>query len=668
MHLPFPRAMTALPAGVTSAPAPPAPVKRQQFTKKELALFWRVAKTQSTSGDTAAMERLITRIAWEAMADQVWSDQGNVYVVKGAPPAGTPYPAIVAHTDTIFPIIPRKHYLVRRLSRGTTFHWEAVDRSTERTDEAGQRWVTYCGLGGDDKCGIWLALNALRTFPYLKCAFFRDEETGCEGSHDADLDFFADCAFVLQGDRRGNGDFVDRIGGDLSSPEFLAAVRPLLAKHGFRPSWGASTDVGALKRDGLPISAANMSAGYHNYHSRDEYVVEADLIGAQSLMHDIIIQLGDRVWPHEAPPFTTYQTWSRTDEWGGSGYYHDQWGEGSEWDKQNLRAIGFVQDGQGLWSLPDEIAATIEAKIALFPHWAAGEPCPYCGFAYPTWSDGIYLCKSSTWRIAQHQATEHDGCGAVLPITRQQLDDRTATAERINKAITRRLERDAARHAHNLAPLREQGAAIDGQTRDAGAMRSRPACCWNCEAPGHKAVWSARDLVWCCVVCLAYDTDGPDTYRLRRARAIVGQLQGFDDLPHELGQPRWRGALIEMVATWLAEGEEEDVIADAIAEMVADQRSDGAHDRHDGSPYRNGEADPGRCTICGDEPLSYDDVEESWYCLNRDSYIAEGAGAVVGSWSAVDEPNGDSCTRIPEIRRGPHWTDQADRASPTTSR
>lgn len=83
------------------------------------------------------------------------------------------------------------------------------------------------GIGADDKNGIWICLKCLEDFKIMKCAFFVQEETGCIGSGEADMDFFADCRFVLQCDRKGDSDLVTRISGmDLCSEEFLERVNP----------------------------------------------------------------------------------------------------------------------------------------------------------------------------------------------------------------------------------------------------------------------------------------------------------------------------------------------------------------------------------------------------------------------------------------------------------
>ena len=69
------------------------------------------------------------------------------------------------------------------------------------------------GIGADDKNGVWMCLECLRDFKVMKCAFFVQEETGCKGSGAACMDFFADCRFVIECDRKGDSDMVTNING-----------------------------------------------------------------------------------------------------------------------------------------------------------------------------------------------------------------------------------------------------------------------------------------------------------------------------------------------------------------------------------------------------------------------------------------------------------------------
>ena len=64
------------------------------------------------------------------------------------------------------------------------------------------------GLGADDKVGLWIGLMCLQKFDCLKLAFFVEEEVGCRGSDKADMEFFRDCRFVIEPDRREANDLI----------------------------------------------------------------------------------------------------------------------------------------------------------------------------------------------------------------------------------------------------------------------------------------------------------------------------------------------------------------------------------------------------------------------------------------------------------------------------
>jgi hypothetical protein len=153
------------------------------------------------------------------------------------------------------------------------------------------------GIGGDDKCGIIAAFAVAERLPAAKLAFFVDEEVGCRGSEEADLKFFADCRFILQADRRGSKDFVTDIWGPLSSDAFQTDVAPILTEFGFAACSGAMTDVQALRDNGVGISCANMSAGYHRPHSDDETICIGHLENTIKLMTAICERL-PASYPH----------------------------------------------------------------------------------------------------------------------------------------------------------------------------------------------------------------------------------------------------------------------------------------------------------------------------------------------------------------------------------
>jgi len=147
--------------------------------------------------------------------------------------------------------------------------------------------MNHCGIGADDKNGIWICLKCLEEFDTMKCVFFIGEEIGCQGSSRANMKFFDDCRYVIQCDRKGNSDMVTNCSGiALCSDEFLHDANP--EKFRYRQSDGLITDVITLKRRGLQISCANLSCGYYLPHTPQEFTCVEDLIKCYRFVQHII--------------------------------------------------------------------------------------------------------------------------------------------------------------------------------------------------------------------------------------------------------------------------------------------------------------------------------------------------------------------------------------------
>lgn len=171
---------------------------------------------------------------------------GNIYAVKGKRKS---YPCVVAHMDE-----------VHRRKTGTYAAHLVAESMIVGYDHKHRRMT---GIGADDKNGIWVCLKCLESFKAMKCAFFVQEENGCIGSRKADMDFFADCRFVIGCDRKGNGDIITRVHGmELCSEEFLETVSP--GRYGYHPASGLSTDVHTLKARGCPYPASTSPAAITN--------------------------------------------------------------------------------------------------------------------------------------------------------------------------------------------------------------------------------------------------------------------------------------------------------------------------------------------------------------------------------------------------------------------
>lgn len=222
---------------------------------------------------------------------------GNLYAMKGESES---YPCVVAHLDQVQRLHPRDFRAIE--TRDIIFGYSAKEHS-------------FCGLGADDKNGILIAIQAIKQYDCMKIAFFKEEETGCRGSSRAEMNFFENCRFVIQCDRRGNSDLITNIScTDLCSEKFIQDIT--LEKWGYKEETGLMTDVETLKEKGLFVSAINISCGYYNPHTDEEITVKRDLEKCWSLVQHIIEDCTE-TYPHEVGEnnrFGYYDDWYTEDE------------------------------------------------------------------------------------------------------------------------------------------------------------------------------------------------------------------------------------------------------------------------------------------------------------------------------------------------------------------
>lgn len=203
----------------------------------------------------------------------------NIYITKGE---SDTYPCVVAHTDQVQDLHGEDFTVYQH--GDTVFAFSEETRSQQ-------------GLGADDKNGIWVALNLLSRYDVCKVALFHGEEIGCVGSSDADMDFFNDCRFVLQCDRKGGSDFITSASGvELCSEDFINDSG--FSLFGYNVQYGMMTDVMQLKHDGLKVSACNISCGYYHPHTDQEITVFSELNNCLELCCHIFENCV-RVYPHE---------------------------------------------------------------------------------------------------------------------------------------------------------------------------------------------------------------------------------------------------------------------------------------------------------------------------------------------------------------------------------
>ena len=204
---------------------------------------------------------------------QVESDDiGNLFITKGV--ADT-YPCVAAHLDEIHTPCEREVVV-----EGDIIY--TVDRLWNRV-----------GCGADDKNGLWIIMNLLKTEQVLKVALFVQEErmgeqAGCRGAKTCDLSFFEDVKYVIECDRKGTSDVVSIGKGETLLCDSAFISQSILKKYGYKMVKGGKTDVVELKMRGLNIPVCNVSCGYYDAHKNSEYTRFSELRHSLAFVREIL--------------------------------------------------------------------------------------------------------------------------------------------------------------------------------------------------------------------------------------------------------------------------------------------------------------------------------------------------------------------------------------------
>lgn len=234
---------------------------------------------QSASYESERMEKYIRKQLKRLSIEYKTDSYGNIYACKTNPKTvSQSYPTIVCHIDTVHDV--NLNSIVRR--HGDVLY--SIDATNYKRT----------GIGGDDKVGVFIALQCLETLPHVKAVFFKDEEVGCVGSSKADFSFFDNSTIVLECDRRGMGDFVKQISGvQLCNDDLLDTISNVLKMYDRKPVTGGMTDVLQIANN-HSVQVANINCGYYQPHTDDEFVVISDVLDTLSFVLDVFETVGDQ--------------------------------------------------------------------------------------------------------------------------------------------------------------------------------------------------------------------------------------------------------------------------------------------------------------------------------------------------------------------------------------
>lgn len=129
------------------------------------------------------------------------------------------------------------------------------------------------GIGGDDRCGIYMVLEIIKKLN-VHVAFFEDEEIGGIGStrfsvSETCRNLTNKINYVIELDRCGDRDAVFY---ECDNPDFTEFV----TKSFWEKSYGSFTDICNICPE-LKCAGVNLSCGYHKAHTLDEYVVLSEM-------------------------------------------------------------------------------------------------------------------------------------------------------------------------------------------------------------------------------------------------------------------------------------------------------------------------------------------------------------------------------------------------------
>ena len=130
------------------------------------------------------------------------------------------------------------------------------------------------GIGGDDRCGIYMILKLIEKGfkPYI--VFCEDEEIGGVGSNKfAKTELIEElkaCKYLIELDRANSNDAVYY---DCGNKEFKAFISETI---GYKEAIGSFSDISHLS-PACDRASVNLSCGYYKAHTTDEYVVLSEM-------------------------------------------------------------------------------------------------------------------------------------------------------------------------------------------------------------------------------------------------------------------------------------------------------------------------------------------------------------------------------------------------------
>ena len=168
-------------------------------------------------------------------------------------------------------------------------HLDTVHRETVQTIvKKNGTWSSPQGIGGDDRCGVYMILELLENLPKKPYILFStDEEIGCIGTgkflrvHTYNEHGIK---FMIEFDRKGRDECVFYECGNESFQEFI------MENTNYNFNTGSFTDICDIMET-WNLAGVNLSCGYYNAHTLNEYVVINEMMNTIRVTYSFLEKL-----------------------------------------------------------------------------------------------------------------------------------------------------------------------------------------------------------------------------------------------------------------------------------------------------------------------------------------------------------------------------------------
>ena len=221
------------------------------------------------------------------------------------------------------------------------------------------------GIGGDDRCGIYIIMNLVNE---LNCSVLlcEDEETGGGGARkftsatykaknekgeDIKVKYIDELNvnYMLEFDRRGSKDAVFYA---CDNPKFTDFIEE---NSFFKKAYGSFSDISTIA-PAAKIAAVNLSSGYYNAHMLTEYVVSEEMMAVVEEAKKLIMTEVDGVFEYIKKEYKTYVL-------KGKGSYYDDYDDDYDYNYK-YRQKSFLERPNSLYGrskiMSDELALELE--------------------------------------------------------------------------------------------------------------------------------------------------------------------------------------------------------------------------------------------------------------------------------------------------------------------